>query len=88
MKSKRFLSGVDLYHNPDPLFRLVGEPNKLEVFIDDRKVVVLTDSAVPLSSITISLANTLELEIKSLKNVLDLEGTAGSSIPYLGYVEM
>ena len=38
MKSERFLSEVDLYHNPDPLLRLVGKPNESEVFIDDRKV--------------------------------------------------
>ena len=25
MKSKRFLSEVDLYHNPDPLFRFIWQ---------------------------------------------------------------
>ena len=88
MKSKTVLSEVDLYHNPDPLLRLVGEPNESEVFIDDRKVAALIDSEVQLSSITISLAKMLELEIRSLKTILDLEGTGGLSIPYLGYVEM
>ena len=48
----------------------------------------LIDSGVQLSSITISLAKTLKLEIKSLKTILDLKGTTGLSIPYLGYVEM
>ena len=56
MKSKRFLSDVDLYHNPDPHFGLVGKPNESEVFIDDRKVAALIDLGVQLSSITISLA--------------------------------
>ena len=56
MKSEIFLSEVDLYHNPDPLFRLVGETNESEVCIDDRKVVALVDSGVQLSSISISLA--------------------------------
>ena len=41
-----------------------------------------------LSSITISLAKTLKLEVKSLKTILDLKGTGGLLIPYLGYVEM
>ena len=36
----------------------------------------------------ISLAKTLKLEIKSLKTILDLEGTGGLLIPYLGYIEM
>ena len=69
-KSKRFLSVVDLYHNPDPLFRLVSEPNKLEVFVDDRKVAALVDSGVQLSSILIGLVKTLELEVKSLGTIL------------------
>ena len=77
MKSKRFLSKLDLYHNPGPLFRLIGEPNESEVFIDDRKVASLIDSGAQLSSITISLAKTLKLEIKSLKTILDFEGTGG-----------
>ena len=88
MKSKRFLSEGDLYHNPHQPFRLVGEPNESEVFIDDRKVAALIDSGVQLSSIIVSLAKTLELEIKSLKTILDLEGTEGLLIPYLGYIEM
>ena len=44
MKSERFLSEVDLYCNPDPLFRLVDKPNKSEVFIDDRMAAALIDS--------------------------------------------
>ena len=83
MKSQRFLSEVDLYHNPDPLFRLVGKPNVSEVFIDDRNVAALIDSGAELSSITISLAKMQELEIKSLKTIVDLEGTGDLSIPYL-----
>ena len=47
MKSERFLSEEDLYNNPDP--------NELEVFINDRKVVALVDPGVQLSSISISL---------------------------------
>ena len=87
MKSERFLSEVDLYHNLDPLFRLVGEPNESEVFIDDGKVAALIDSWVQLSSISISLAKMLELKVKSLRTILDFEGTVGLTIPYLGDME-
>ena len=59
MKSERFLSVVDLYHNPDPLFRLVGEPNESEVFVNDRNVAALVDSRVQLSSISIGLVKML-----------------------------
>ena len=88
MKSKRFLCEVDLYHNPDPLFRLVGEPNESEVFINDRKVAALIDSGMQLSSISISLAKMLELEVKHLRTTLGLEGTGALTILYLGYVKM
>ena len=88
MKSERFLSEVDLYNNPDPLFRLIGEPNESEVFIDDKKVLALIDLRAQFSSVTISLAKMLKLEIKSFKNIQDLEGTGGLSIPYLGYIKM
>ena len=87
MKSKIFLSEVDLYHNPDPLFTLGGEPNELEVFINNRKVSILIDLGVKLSSFSISLAKMLEFEVKSLRTILHLEGTGGLAIPYLGYVE-
>ena len=87
MKSERFLSEVDLYHNPDPLFRLIGKPNELEVFINDRKIAALVDSGAQLSSISISLAKMLEMEVKSLRTILDLGGTGGLTIPYLGSVE-
>ena len=88
MKSKRLLSELDLYHNPDPLFRLVGKSNGSEVFINDRNVAALVDSGVQLFSISISLAKTLELEVKCVRIILDLEGTRDFTIPYLGYVEL
>ena len=87
MKSKRFLSEVDLYHNPDTLFRLIGEPNELEVFVDREKVTALIDFRAQISSIAISFPRTLKLEIKNLKTVLDLEATGGLQVPYLGYIE-
>ena len=87
MKSKRFLSEVDLYHKPDPIFRLVGEANESQVYNDDRKVAALIDPRAQVSSISMSLAKMLELEIKSLRTILDLEGIGGLTIPYLGYVE-
>ena len=87
IKSKLSLSEVDLYHNPEPLFRLIDEPNESEVFVDGEKVTILIDSGVQISSITVSLARTLKLEIKNLKTKLYLEATGGLKVPYLGNVE-
>ena len=87
MKSERFLSEAELYYNPDPLFRLIGELNESEVFIDEKKAKTLIDSGAQISSITISLAKALKLKIKSLKTILHLQGTGGSSVPYLVHIE-
>ena len=82
------MSEVDLYYNPDPLFRLIVEPNESEIFVDGEKVTVVIDSGAQISSITISLAQALKLEIKNLRTILDLKATGGLQVPYLGYVEM
>ena len=76
------LNEADLYHNPDPLFRLIGTPNESELFVDGEKVTVLTDSGAQISSISTTSANTLKLKIKSLKPILDLKATGGSRVPY------
>ena len=88
MKPGTPLSEADLYHHPDPLYRLIGEPNESEVFVDGEKVTALIDSGAPISSIMSSLAKTLNLEIKNVKAILDLEATQGLQVPYLGYIEM
>ena len=88
MKYKTSLSEVDLCHNPEPLFRLIGKPTESEVFVDGEQVTALIDSGAQISSITISLARTLKLGLKHFKTILDLEATRGLQVPYLGYVEM
>ena len=40
-----------------------------------------------MSAITKSFAEALELELKPLNSVLDIEGTGGGKVPYHGYVE-
>ena len=47
----------------------------------------LIDTGACMSAITKSFAEALELELKSLKSVLDIEATGGGKIPYHGYVE-
>ena len=78
----------DLYHNPDPLFRLIGEPNEAEVIIEGKKVKSLIDSGAQISSISDKLAKSLGLQIHQLQTLLDLEPTGGGQVPYDGYVEL
>ena len=77
----------DLYLNPDPLVRLIGEPSKAIVKIEGQKFDSLIDSGAQISQLMESLVKALDLKIRNLKEILPLEGAAGIKVPYLGYVE-
>ena len=47
----------------------------------------LVDSGSQISTISESVAKLLGLKVKSLKNILDIEGTGGIKVKYKGYVE-
>ena len=47
----------------------------------------LVDSGANMTAITKSFAEELQLEIKSLQTILDIEATGGGMVPYHGYVE-
>ena len=65
------------YHNPDPLVQLIGPANEGKVEIE----------GACMSAMTKSFAEALELELKSLDSILDIEGTGGGKVLYHGYVE-
>ena len=75
------------YHNPDPLVRLIGTPNESSVYVEGVSITSLIDSGANMSAITKSFAEKLQLEIKSLRTILDIEATGGGRVPYHGYVE-
>ena len=75
------------YYNPDPLLRLIGEANEAEIKLDGVEVKALIDSGSQISTVTEKLAKTMGWKIKSLRNILDIEGTGGAKIKYRGYVE-
>ena len=75
------------YHNPDPLVRLIGTPNESQVEVEGFHITALIDSGANLSAITKSFAEELQLEIKGLQTILDIEPTGGGRVPYHGYVE-
>ena len=78
----------DLYHNPDPLGRLVGETNESKVIVEGQETRTLLDSGSQLSSISWSWVKKLNLEPKQLQSILWIEGSGGLEVPYLGYVEV
>ena len=83
----KLLRQSDLYHNPDPLYRLVGEVNETTVLVEGQKARVLIDSGSQLSSISLALVKKLNLKPQQLWYILQNEGSGGLDIPYLGYVE-
>ena len=82
----RILKQSDLYHNPDSLFRLVGEANETIVMVEDQKVRALLDSGSQLSAILLAWVKKLNLK-PQLQSILQIEGSGGLDVPYLGYVE-
>ena len=77
-----------MYHNPGPLYRLIGELNETSVIVKNQKVKGLIDSGAQISSILDKFAKDLNLEVKKLEILLDLEPTGGGQVPYDGYVEV
>ena len=83
----KILRQSNLYHNPNPLYRLGGEINESTVLVKGQKARALIDSGSQLSSISLAWVKKLKLNPWQLHSVLQIEGSGGSEIPYLGYVE-
>ena len=75
------------YYNPDPLFRLIGEANETEVTLNQSRLKALVDSGSQISTMMETLAKLMGLRIKSLKNILEIEGTGGIQVKYKGYAK-
>ena len=73
--------------NLDPIAHLVGWSNEAPVIVDGQKVTALIDSGGQISSASYEFCEQIALKVYPLDWLLELEGTRGSAIPYLGYVE-
>ena len=87
-KTLKALQQRNLYHNPDPLGRLVGEANESKVIVEGQETRALLDSGSQLSSISWTWVKKLNLEPKQLQSILPIEGSGSLEVPYLGYVEV
>ena len=67
--------------------RLIGTPKESPAFVEGVSITCLVDLGVNMTAITKSFAEQLQLDIKSLQNILDIEATGGGQLPYHGYVE-
>ena len=69
----------DLYHNPDPLGRLVGEANESSVIVEGWETKALLDSGSQLSAISWTWVKELNLKPQQLQSILQIEEGSGSS---------
>ena len=58
----KILRQSDLYHNPDPLFRLVGEVNETTVLVEGQEARALIESGSQLSSISLAWVKKLKFK--------------------------
>ena len=80
--------GEGRYYNPDPLYQLIGRVNEAQVKIDGCEVTGLIDLGANISSILKSFAEKLGLPCRQLQQLLEIEGSGGIDVPYLGYTEV
>ena len=66
----------------------MGHANKVPVVVDGCEVTALVDLGAQVSNISAQLCKELGFKIQPLGHLLELEGTGGAAIPYLGFVEV
>ena len=66
----------------------MGHANEVPVVVDGHEVAALVDLEAQVSNISAQLCEDLGLKIQPFGWLLELEGTGGAAIPYLGFVEV
>ena len=66
----------------------MGHANEVPAVVDGCEVVALVDSGAQVSNINAQLCEDLGLKIQPLGWLLEIEGTGGTAIPYLRFVEV
>ena len=75
--------------NLDPIAHLVGWSNEVSVIVDRGKDWPhWLNSGAQVSIVNSGFCEQMALMVHPLDQLLELEGTGGSAIPYLGYVEV
>ena len=74
--------------NLDLIACLVRQSNQAPIMVDGQKVTTLTDSGAQVSSVSSGFCKWMALKVHPLDSLLELEGTRGSAMSYLGYVEV
>ena len=67
----KILKQNNLYHNPDPLFRLIGEVNESIVMVEGQEARAVLDSGSQLSAISLEWVKKLKLRPQVTVNFAD-----------------
>ena len=62
----KILKQNNFYHNPEPLFRLVGEANESMIIVEGQEAISLLDSGSQLSAISLKWVKKLKLKPQHL----------------------
>ena len=65
----------------------MGETNESTVIVEGQEARALLDSGSQLSAISLKWVKKLKLKPQHLQSILQIEGSGGLEVPYLGYVE-
>ena len=66
----------------------MGEANESKLIVEGQETRALLDSGSQLSAISWTWVKKLNLELKQLQSILQIEHLGGLEVPYLGYVEV
>ena len=80
--------GGSQYYNSDPLCRLIGLRNEVQVVMNNEEVTSLVDSGAQISAVSMAFAKCHGLPIWQLQQLLDFKGFGGVDIPYIGYTQV
>ena len=80
--------GESRNHNPDPLHRLIGPRNEINIVVNEESVKGLVDSGAQILAISMEFVKRHDLPIFQLQQLLHFEGFGGVDIPYIGYTEL
>ena len=65
----------------------MGEANESTIMVEGQEARALLDSGSQLSAILLEWVKKMKLRPQQLQSILQIEGSGGLEVPYLGYVE-
>ena len=71
----------------DPWARLIGRANEEQITVNEYPVTALLDTGSQVTHISEAFCQANDIQINPLDQLVEIEGTGGDNIKYLGYIE-